>query len=104
MSRDKEEEGAWGRLAGLEAGSSGGGRICPAAARTAAPSMLAENRGLQTYRTSRRWASYSAATDGSRGGLEKFDVESPGTLLVPGWDTSKRWQKERQSWADDGDG
>lgn len=78
MSRDKEEKEAWGRLAGLEAGSSGGGRICPAAARTTASS----SRGLQTYRTSMQWASYSAATDGPE--MDLVEVWRSSTWSPPG--------------------
>lgn len=101
---------AWGRLAKLEAGSSCGGvwgvRICPACCTHYSVENARSSRGLQTYRTSRQWTSYSTATDGPEMDLVEVrssSTWSPQDLVRAGvGDMIERWKKERQSWTGNG--
>lgn len=99
MSRDKEEE-AWGRLEGwkLAARVGGGSALLlhalqhPAAGVCRLTEQASNGPVTALQLMGRRWISWRSR--GVRRGV-------PGTLLVPGWDTDKRWKKERQSWTED---
>lgn len=64
MSRDKDEEEAWGRLAGWKLAARVGVRICPACCTHYSIQHPAAAGVCRLTEQAKQWTSYSAATDG----------------------------------------